>query len=269
MISTKELLREEISNSPSHVPIHELPTETLVPTHDLLRIQLQGFASRDQLQNPQALPLHLREHTIDYSVEAVRTSALKYAAEILPEEVSRELDIDHDILDSVSVSKPPTLEGVILLAGAWDNVRGNSDKVPSELAQEDNDKIGAALAASLDFLTDRETRNMFGRAFENAYVTGESVLTHYHFEQANKLTDIDNVPSVTDEGEFVPYYDLSNPAYDPYEQNQDNVLVDRQNMMIVPEEIRYRNEKRLQGNTKPVTDSEGTVKTDMSQFLND
>ncbi|MBH1980252.1 hypothetical protein I8H89_01905 [Candidatus Saccharibacteria bacterium] len=264
MISTKNR-HEKISNSPSHVPIHELPTETLVPTHDLLRIQLQGSASRDQLQNPPALPPHLRERDIDYSVEAVRTTALKYAAEILPEEISQKLKIDHDILDSISVSKPPTLEGVMLLAGAWDNVRSNSDETLSELAEEDNNKIGAALAASLDFLTDRETRDMFGQAFANAYVTGESILAHYHLERANKLIDIEDVPSVTVEGEFVPYYNLSNPAYDPYAPNQDNILVSRADMMIVPEEIR----KRVQEKVNPVTDSEGTVQTDMSQFLND
>lgn len=266
---------EAIASNCSHIPVEELPPFGVIQTHDLLRLQLQGAEERTMLLNPPALPEGLSETDIDYSPAAVRTSALKYAAEVLPSDVSLALEIDHDIRDSIAVHTPPTLESVVLLAQAWDNVRRDSET--DKAIQADNDKIGAALGASIDFLADRETRDLFGHALRKAHLTGDSMLSAFHrIESEHNEHHVDDVPSYTRDDTAVPYYNIANPAYNPFAAHPDDTLVSRQDMMIFPAEVTHTLEDMKFGTALEVgrtalklgqRDEDGTVKVSMDEFL--
>lgn len=262
---------DTITPGRSHIPVSELPPFNVIQTHDLLRLQLQGSESRRELINPPQLPEGLTEGGIDYSAAAVRTSALKYAAEVLPLDISEVLGIDHEIRDSIAVHTPPTLESVVLLAQAWDRVRQDKQNEETNI---DNEKIAAALGASIDFLIDRETRDLFGHALEQAWNSGGSMMEAFHqVESEHYEHDVDDAPAYTEAGIAVPYFNIGDVTYDPHAPHADNVLVDRRDMMIVPEEIRHRLTRQLgeaaySTQRPPRRNEEGTVEVNMSEILN-
>lgn len=259
-----------------HIPVNELPPTSVIQTHDLLRLQLQGPELREQLLTKPSLPEGLTESSIDYSAAAIRTSALKYAAEILPRDVSEVLEIDHDIRDSVAVHTPPTVESVTLLSHAWDLVRDEEEK-QNEKERQDNKKIAGALGASIDFLNDKVLRDKFGDALSQAVRSNTSVLAEYSAleRSLDSHSDPDDAPAHTIDDIPVPYYDLSQPSYDPTIPNQGTRLVERESLMIMPEEDRHRHILRLAEATLRSTGrdaniaEDGTVAVDMSDYLED
>lgn len=163
MDTLKKLFKNQTSHYHDSVPPslpHEFIRETA--TLDTLRLQLQEPNAHYELLSG---PYNYEADLVDRSPEAIRDNALKLAVETLPIEVVDALEMEHEIRDNVAFHQPPSLETVILLGNAWDKLR------TSDLEQIDD--IEGAFAASIDFIHDRDTRDIVGKAYKNANAKNE------------------------------------------------------------------------------------------------
>jgi len=154
---------DDIASSP-------LPNESMreTATIDTLRLQLQGPHLHETILSE---PYRYEADLTDFSPEAICENALKLAAETLPAEVVDALELEHSIRDNVAFHQPPSLETVMLLGSAWDTLRD------SDL--EKINEVEGAFAASIDFINDRDTRDVVGKAYKNANANDEPFHTSY------------------------------------------------------------------------------------------
>jgi hypothetical protein len=159
----------QISHLYDSVPL-SLPNESIQNSGvlDTLKLQLREPDLHKELLSG---PYNYEADLVDRSPEAIRENALTLAVETLPKEVVDALEMEHDIRDNVAFHQPPTLQTIMLLAGAWDKLR--------ESGLEKIDQVEGAFAASIDFVNDRDTRDIIGNAYKQSVTNGEAFHTNY------------------------------------------------------------------------------------------
>lgn len=222
-----------------------LPSETLDATQNILALQLLGedeykimnsYQRYDRDGNEITSPYAVQGN-IDFSKEAIEKTAFELAAEVLPKEVVRDMHLEHDIPDNISYQKPPSLESVLLVIGAWE-------------ATGRDREMRNIIGKMSDFLGDRWMRDNINEALINAEDTGEPFTNHYNLvvsretpaerEQNKRNQHLLARAALHDSGDlsYDPYRkDLVSPVNEEYHER----LI-QGNMIYHPAEAEYQQE---------------------------
>lgn len=276
------------NEAPTPFNSHELPILAPIdPTENILQAQLLGEEEVNLIKSTPRFdttgrrissPYYNLNQPIDYSQEAIKQNAFALAAETLPQNIVKGIGIREDIPDNTAYQHPPSLNTIILAAEAWSRT------------DFDPHLKGAVEAMiyyySQDVLSDGATKhdtftqhivNDIREAMENSEITEEAFTTHFTMVASRETPEEREADEQGDlKRDRVAAYILSKTvdytnfnkhsmAGDPNHVTQEVLLAPDASMVSDYGNASTDKTLRLDG----LTDEDGTVKVDMSEFLRD